>query len=313
MSGTWRMGTRGSALARAQSETVAAALRLASGRDVELVEISTYGDRSPEPLATIGGTGVFATALRDALLAGTVDVAVHSYKDLPTGTPIGLEVLAVPAREDPRDALVTRDGRTLAELPSRSTVGTGSPRRAAQLRLLDRGLEVVDIRGNVDTRLRAVAAGSVDAVVLARAGLARLGRLDVISETLDPLLMLPAPAQGALAVEAASTAGAELRQALQSLEDPSARAAVEAERAILTALEAGCSAPIGALAEVAEDEDGPEIYLRAVVAGIEGLAALRRSITGPVHEAADLGRRLASDLLADGAADIALALSGRQT
>lgn len=313
MSGTWRMGTRGSALARAQSETVAAALRLASGRDVELVEISTYGDRSPEPLATIGGTGVFATALRDALLAGTVDVAVHSYKDLPTGTPIGLEVLAVPAREDPRDALVTRDGRTLAELPSRSTVGTGSPRRAAQLRLLGLGLEVVDIRGNVDTRLRAVAAGSVDAVVLARAGLARLGRLDVISETLDPLLMLPAPAQGALAVEAASTAGAELRQALQSLEDPSARAAVEAERAILTALEAGCSAPIGALAEVAEDEDGPEIYLRAVVAGIDGLAALRRSITGPVHEAADLGRRLASDLLADGAADIALALSGRQT
>ncbi len=312
MSGTWRIGTRGSALARAQSETVAAALRLASGRDVELVEISTYGDRSPEPLATIGGTGVFASALRDALRAGTVDVAVHSYKDLPTAVPIGLEVLAVPAREDPRDALVTRDNRTLAELPSGSTVGTGSPRRAAQLRLLGLALEVVDIRGNVDTRLRAVAAGSVDAVVLARAGLARLGRLDVISETLDPLQMLPAPAQGALAVEAATTAGPELRQALESLEDPSARAAVEAERAILAALEAGCSAPIGALAEVAEGENGPEIYLRAVVADLDGSAALRRSITGPVHEAADLGRRLASDLLADGAADIALALSGRQ-
>lgn len=312
MSRPWRIGTRSSALARAQSASVAESLRRVSGHAVELVEISTYGDRSPEPLATIGGTGVFASALRDALFAGTVDLAVHSYKDLPTTEPRGLQVVAVPPREDPRDVLVTRNGQALAELPSGSTVGTGSPRRAAQLRLLGLGLDVVDIRGNVDTRLRAVAAGNVDAVVLARAGLARLGRLDVVSETLDPLQMLPAPAQGALAVEAADTADAELCGAVASLDDAPSRAAVDAERALLAALEAGCSAPIGALAEVAEGDDGMEIYLRAVVADIDGAAAIRRSLTGTADDPSGLGRRLADALLADGAASIAPALSGQQ-
>lgn len=306
-----RIGTRGSALARAQAESVAAGIRKLSGSEVELVEISTFGDRSAAPLATIGGTGVFATAVREAVLRGEVDLAVHSYKDLPTRPEPGLEIAAVPLRADPRDALVARDGLTLGELPPGSTVGTGSPRRAAQLRLLGQGLDVVDIRGNVDTRLRAVATGVVDAVVLARAGLARIGRLDVVTETLDPLQMLPAPAQGALAVEIAVTASRDLRQLLGELDDAPSRTAVEVERAVLETLEAGCSAPIGALAVLADGEDGPEIYLRAVVVDIDGAAALRRSATGPVQEGADLGRRLASELLADGAADIALALAGR--
>jgi len=311
MSDGWRMGTRGSTLARAQSETVAAAVRTASGRDVELVEIATYGDRSDASLATIGGTGVFVSALRDALGSGSVHLAVHSYKDLPTMPQTGLEVAAVPVRADPRDALVARDGLTLGELPAGSRVGTGSPRRAAQLRLLGLGLDVVDIRGNVDTRIKAVTEGVVDAVVLARAGLARIGRLDVVTETIDPLQMLPAPAQGALAVEVTTTADPELRDVLAALDDLPSRLTVEAERAVLSALEAGCSAPVGALAVVADGDDGPEIYLRAVVADVDGAAALRRSATGPLQDAAGIGRRLARELLADGAADIASALSDR--
>lgn len=306
-----RIGTRGSRLAWAQAQSVATGISALSGRRVELVEISTFGDRSAAPLAAIGGTGVFATALRDAVRAGTVDLAVHSYKDLPTAADPDLEIVAVPPRADPRDALVARDGLTLGELPAGSTVGTGSPRREAQLRLLGHGLDVVDIRGNVDTRLRAVADGDVDAVVLARAGLDRIGRLDAITETLDPLQMLPAPAQGALAVEIAATAGSDLRQLLGALDDPPSRTAVEAERAVLETLEAGCSAPIGALAVLADGEDGPEIYLRAVVVDINGAAALRRSATGPVQDGAGLGRQLARELLADGAADIAMTLSGR--
>lgn len=313
VTGSWRIGTRASTLARAQAESVAAAMRAQSGCRVELVEISTSGDRSDAPLVAIGGTGVFATALRDALRTGAVDLAVHSYKDLPTTVDAGLEIVAVPPRADPRDALVARDGLTLGELPVASTVGTGSPRRAAQLRLLGLGLDVVDIRGNVDTRLRAVADGVVDAVVLARAGLARIGRLDAVTETLDPLQMLPAPAQGALAVEVSAAASPELRATLGALDDLPSRITVEAERAVLATLEAGCSAPIGALAVLADGEDGLEMYLRAIVADIDGLTALRRSATGPVQDGVGLGRRLASELLADGAADIAPSLSDRVT
>jgi hydroxymethylbilane synthase len=193
-----RIGTRGSALALAQTGTVAEALERAGAR-VEIVTVSTPGDRSSAPIAEIG-IGVFTSALRDALAAGEVDIAVHSYKDLPTTPDPRLSLAAVPQREDPRDALVARDGLTLGDLPPGSTVGTGSPRRAAQLEALGLGLNVVPLRGNVDSRIRKVTEGELDAVVLARAGITRLGRVAEITETLDPIQMLPAPAQGALAI-----------------------------------------------------------------------------------------------------------------
>ena len=203
MTAPLRLGTRASALALTQSQHVADALTAASGVPVELVHVSTYGDRSTEAISQLGGTGVFVTALREALHAGTVDLAVHSFKDLPTAPTAGLTVAAVPARQDPRDALVARDGLTLGELPAGARVGTGAPRRMAQLRALGLGLEIVPIRGNVDTRMaRALGPDAdLDAVVLARAGLARLDRLSAVTETLDPIQVLPAPAQGALAVE----------------------------------------------------------------------------------------------------------------
>jgi hydroxymethylbilane synthase len=299
-----RLGTRGSALALAQAGSVAKALRELTGGEVELVEVTTSGDTSRAAIEQLGGTGVFVTALRDRLLAGDVDLAVHSLKDLPTAPAAGLVVAAVPAREDPRDVLVAAGGRTLAELPAGSRVGTGAPRRVAQLRALGLGLDVVPVRGNVDTRLRMVADGRLDAVVLARAGLARLGRLDEATETLDPLLVLPAPGQGALAVECRSDAPA-LAGVLAGLDDADTRAAVLAERSLLAALGAGCTAPVGGYAELAEGDDGgPEIYLRGVVAAIDGSADFRLSATGPIAEAEAIGRRLAADLLEAGAADV---------
>jgi hydroxymethylbilane synthase len=299
-----RLGTRGSALAVAQSATVATALRAATGVDVELVEVATHGDRSADAIQQLGGTGVFVTALRERLLAGDVDLAVHSLKDLPTAPAPGLVVAAVPQREDARDVLVARSGRPLADLPSGTRIGTGSPRRAAQLRALGLGFEVVPVRGNVDTRLRKVADGELDAVVLARAGVARLGRLDEVTETLDPLLMLPAPGQGALAVECRSD-DPELVAAIAVIDDAATRAAVVAERSLLAALEAGCTAPVGGYAELAEGDDGEdEIYLRGAVAAVDGSADLRLSATGHVDEAEAIGRRLAADLLDAGAADL---------
>jgi hydroxymethylbilane synthase len=281
---------------------------------VELVAITTAGDISLGPLSGMGATGVFVSALREALLAGTVDLVVHSLKDLPTSPAAGLVTAAVPLREDARDVLVARDGMTLGELPVGAHIGTGSPRRAAQLRALGLGLHVVDVRGNVETRMRLVAEGTVDAVVLARAGLLRLGRAGEATEVLDPLQMLPAPGQGALAVECREDDVA-MRELLSPLEDADTRAAVTAERAVLAALEAGCSAPLGALAEVAEGEEGPELFLRAVVASPDGTVTLRRSATGPLPAApeaaaaaaAAFGRRLAAELLRDGAADLVAA------
>jgi hydroxymethylbilane synthase len=299
---TLRLGTRASKLALTQSQHVADALTAASGVPVELVHVSTQGDRSSQAIAQLGGTGVFVSALRDALHAGTVDLAVHSFKDLPTAPAHGLTIAAVPRREDPRDVLVARDGLTLAELRPGARVGTGAPRRMAQLRALGLGLEVVPIRGNVDTRMAKVAAGELDAVVLARAGLARLGRMSAVTEVLDPIQVLPAPAQGALAVECRSD-DTRVVALLAALDDPAARACVAAERAVLTALEAGCSAPVAAYAELAEAEDGTaELWLRASVTAIDGSDSVRDSISGPAAEAESLGRQLAAELLDRGAA-----------
>ncbi len=293
---TLRVGTRASALARVQTDLIAHEL----GAPVDIVPISTEGDRSSAALTQIGGTGVFVSALREALLAGDIDVAVHSFKDLPTAAADGIVIAAVPVREDPRDVLVARDGLTLGELPAGARVGTGSPRRAAQLNALGLGLEVVAIRGNVDTRLGKVAAGEVDAVVLAYAGLRRLGRGNEATEVLDPIQVLPAPAQGALAVEC-RTSDDEARALLAGLDHADTRTAVAAERALLAALEAGCSAPVGALAEIAEGETGTEVFLRGSVTAVDGSDAVRLSATGPTANAEDVGRRLAADLLADGA------------
>ncbi|WP_326413157.1 hydroxymethylbilane synthase [Amycolatopsis sp. H20-H5] len=310
------MGTRGSKLALAQTGTIADALR-ATGQEVEIVIVSTPGDRSSAPIPTIG-VGVFTSALREALLRNEIDVIVHSYKDLPTAPEPGISLAAVPPRADPRDALIARDGLTLGELPAGSTVGTGSPRRTAQLRALGLGLEIVPIRGNIDTRMRKVADGELDAVVLARAGLARIGRAGEITETLDPIQMLPAPAQGALAVECRA-ADVDIEHLLQStVDDEGTRAAVTAERSMLAALEAGCSAPVGALAEIVEDvvvEDGAERYVERI--SLRGTAALesdgdsvdmvRAIALADKDEAVQLGRTLAAELLDLGAG----ALSGQ--
>jgi hydroxymethylbilane synthase len=281
------------------------------GRDTELVEITTEGDRSQTagtPVEQAGGTGIFVSALREALLRGEVDVAVHSLKDLPTAPPDGIALAAVPVREDPRDVVVARDGLTLGELPAGSRVGTGSPRRAAQLHALGLGLDVVGVRGNVDTRIGKVRSGEYDAVLLARAGLARMGRLEEVTEVLDPLQMLPAPGQGALAVEC--RADDALLTSLAALDDPRSRAAVEAERAVLATLEGGCSAPIGALAEVVEGDDGDELWVRAIALSTDGALSVRMSATGDPNDAAGLGARLAKEMLADGAGDLEAAGPG---
>ena len=303
MSSVVRIGTRASVLARTQSSLVAEILTAATGLETELVLIRTEGDVSRQPLAQIGGTGVFVSALRDALLSGEVDLAVHSLKDLPTAPAEGITMAAVPLREDPRDVVVARDGLTLGELPAGSRVGTGAPRRVAQLEALGLGVDIVDVRGNVDTRIGKVASGELDAVVLARAGLARLGRVEDATEVLDPLQMLPAPGQGALAVECRTDAEI-LGVVREALDHPASRACVEAERALLAELEAGCSAPVGALAEVAEGDLGDELWMRAVALSHDGGLFVRRSASGPLDDAVGLGQKLAAEMLADGAAEL---------
>lgn len=316
-----RLGTRASALATSQSEWVADRLR-AAGHEVELVLVRTEGDVSRASLSEIGGTGVFASALREALREGRIDLAVHSLKDIPTAPEPGLVIAAVPEREDPRDALVARDGLRLAELPAGSLVGTGSPRRAAQLAQARPDLVVRDIRGNVGTRIGFVRDGELDAVVLACAGLSRLGRLDEATDRLELSTMLPAPGQGALAVECrdgdtplpdlapgAVVTDADLARLLAGeLEHEPTRAAVTAERAVLARLEAGCTAPVGALATFrdghpgpdarppspdATDLDVPPLTLSVFVALQDTPHRMEQTGTDPVH----LGHTLADDLL----------------
>ena len=305
MSTPVRIGTRRSLLAMTQAEEVAALVRDRLGRETELVEITTEGDLSQAAGTALAGsstTGVFVNALREALLDGRIDVAVHSLKDLPTLPADGIALAAVPQRQDPRDVVVARDNLTLGELPAGSRVGTGSPRREAQLLALGLGLDVVAVRGNVDTRIGKVRSGEYDAVVLARAGLARIDRLDEVTEVLDPLQMLPAPGQGALAVEC--RADDELAADLGALDDPRSRATVAAERAVLATLEGGCSAPIGAMAEVAEGEDGEEIWVRAVALSPDGSLSVRMSASGDPTDAVDVGTQLAKEMLADGAGQL---------
>ena len=296
------VGTRGSALALAQSGAVAAVLAENAGAVSDLVRIKTEGDVNTGPLASIGGTGIFVTALRSALLDGRVDVIVHSYKDLPTATADGLTVAAVPEREDPADALCARDGLTLDQLPTAARVGTGSARRAAQLLRRRPDLTVEPIRGNVDTRLRMVTGGGLDAVVLAVSGLARLGRTAAITQRLGPDVMLPAPAQGALAVEcrSADAETAWYADALRALDSTPTRAAVTAERSLLATLGAGCLAPVGAQATV---RDGA-LTLDGVVLAVDGSDEIRALITGPVGRAGELGRDLADGMLSSGAASL---------
>ncbi|WP_433628010.1 hydroxymethylbilane synthase [Nocardia sp. CA-120079] len=302
----WRIGTRGSLLALTQAGTIRDNL-IAAGHDAELVVVKTAGDLSADPVQQIG-VGVFTSALRDELAAGKIDIAVHSYKDLPTAQDPRFTIAAIPPREDPRDALVARDGLVLGELPAGAKVGTSAPRRAAQLRALGLGLDIVPLRGNLDTRLRKVSEGELDAVVVARAGLARIGRLDVVTEALEPVQMLPAPAQGALAVECRSD-DSELIKALTELDDAATRASVIAERSLLAELEAGCTVPIGAIAEVVEslDDDGrivDELSLRGCAAAVDGSDVLRASVVGAPERAAELGRELARELLDLGAREL---------
>ncbi|MFJ4109759.1 hydroxymethylbilane synthase [Oerskovia enterophila] len=336
-----RVGTRGSALATTQTGLVARRIEHLTGHPVEIVRIRTEGDVRSGSLASMGGTGVFVTALREALLDGRCDVAVHSLKDLPTGAAEGL-TLVTPERENPRDVLCARNGWTLATLPRGAKVGTGSPRRAAQLLAVRPDLDVLDIRGNVDTRLaRALGPDAdLDAVVLAYAGLSRLGRLDAVSEVIDVRVMAPAPGQGALGVEVRTAdlsplasfdllpdggtrQPLDLAEVVAGLDHLPTRLAVLAERALLARLEAGCAAPVGAHAVVEDDQ----LHLSAVVARLDGGQVLTHSArvalppvaggagrsadtTGGVPRADDalargLGVEVADALLAGGAAELA--------
>jgi hydroxymethylbilane synthase len=311
--GTLRVGTRGSALALAQTGVVADAIAKASGLQVEIIPVTTHGDTSRDSLSNLGGTGVFASALREALLAGECDLIVHSLKDLPTDDYAGLVIGAVTKRADARDALCARDGLTLETLPEGSRVGTGSPRRIAQLRSRRPDLEVIDIRGNVDTRLGRVSEGDLDAVVLAAAGLGRLGRSGTITELFSLSGAPTAPGQGALAIEvrAGDEAGSgPLAQALASVNHVTTRATVTAERAVLAGLEAGCAAPVGATAVV---DDGM-VFLTATVYRPDGTEKLTSSHAATpdsmspadLDEAArEIAGRVVAELLAAGAADLA--------
>jgi hydroxymethylbilane synthase len=281
-------------MAMAQSAHVAGLVTARTGAQVELVGLTTLGDVSQAELAQIGGTGVFVSELRRRLLNGDIDFAVHSLKDLPTSQDSALTLAAVPTREDARDALVARNGAKLADLPTAARIGTGSPRRAAQLLMIRPDLEPVPIRGNAGTRLGKVDSGEVDAVVLAYAGLARIGRLDAVTQVFEPDEMMPAPGQGALAVECLASRP-DLARLLSEVDDRPSRAAAEAERSVLAALEAGCSAPIGAYAAGVN-----ALRLDAIVAAADGGGALRASAAGPSEQAAEIGRQVAAELLRRG-------------
>jgi hydroxymethylbilane synthase len=309
-----RVGTRGSALALAQTTQIAERLGKAAGADIELVTVTTQGDTSRASLQTLGGTGVFAAALRESLLAGECDVVVHSLKDLPTGEHPGLRLGAVPKRADARDALCARDGLTLAELPEGARIGTGSPRRVAQLGAARPDVVAVDVRGNIDTRLGFVEQGELDADRLAAAGLGRLGRSDAATERFELADWPTAPGQGALALEVRDErVSRHLQHGLDAVDHGLTRATALAERLVLAGLEAGCAAPVGATAFV-EDE---LLFLTATVYSADGARQLTsshaatpdsRSAAELAEAARDVASRVVADLLGNGAADLAPAL-----
>jgi hydroxymethylbilane synthase len=288
---TLRIGTRGSALALAQSQVVADRLRTAHPTlQVELVEIATAGDRD-QSSALSEGVGWFTTAIQEALQRGEVHLAVHSYKDLPTRRPEGLVIAAVPLREDPRDALVSSGPRSLRALPQGAIVGTSSPRREAQLRALRPDLDIRPIRGNVDTRIAKVDRGEYQAAVLALAGLRRLGLEQRAVQVFGIEEILPAPAQGALALECRS-ADAETLRYVSAIDDPALRQAVGAERSFLATIDAGCQFPAAAYAE----HFGSTLKLHGLLA--PGGTIVRSKVGGPAETAAGLGRSLAEELMA---------------
>jgi len=289
------IASRGSQLALWQARHIAARLE-ALGHQCRIEIIKTPGDKITDvPLAKVGGKGLFTKEIEEALLDGRADLAVHSLKDLPTELPDGLVLAAVPDREDPRDAVV---GSKLADLPRGAKVGTSSLRRAAQLRRLRPDLEIESVRGNLDTRLRKLDEGQYRAILLAAAGLKRLGWSNRIAEILDPEAMCPAVGQGALAIET-KAAGAG-RDAVRALDSAATHAAVAAERGVLAALGGGCQVPIGAHAEV----DGDRLHLLAVVASPAGDALIRSESSGPAADAANIGADLGRKLLDQGARQI---------
>ncbi|TFC41162.1 hydroxymethylbilane synthase [Cryobacterium sp. TMT1-21] len=307
-----RVGTRGSALALAQTTAIANRIATAAGAEVEIVPITTHGDTSREPLSSLGGTGVFASALRESLLAGDCDVVVHSLKDLPTAAYPGLRIGATPKRADARDVLVARGVLTFDTLPQGARVGTGSPRRVAQLLARRPDLDIVDIRGNVDTRLGRVAEGDLDAVILAAAGLSRLALLESVDGEYLELSEWPtAPGQGALAIEVREgKIDRALASALATLNHATTQATTTAERLVLARLEAGCAAPIGTMAAI---DDGL-LFLTATVYSPDGTRSVvsshaatpeSHSLVHLTEAAEDVSDRVARDLLAGGAAGFA--------
>ena len=318
MADTIRVGTRGSALALAQSGQAARDLARAAGLDFELVTVTTHGDTSRANLASLGGTGVFATELREALLAGEVDVIVHSLKDLPTAPYPGLTIAATPKRADARDVLIARDGLTLQTLPEGARVGTGSPRRIAELKRLRPDLEVItDFRGNIDTRIGKVTSGEVDAVILAAAGIDRLGKADAVTERFSLSDWPTAPGQGALAIEVRADEASDgtafsraLATGLSKIDHATTRATVRAERDVLAGLEAGCAAPVATTALV---DDGM-LFLTASVYALDGSTSLTASHAAVLDStaasdllaaAAEVAQRTVDELLANGAKELA--------
>ncbi|MEV1244981.1 hydroxymethylbilane synthase [Nonomuraea sp. NPDC050022] len=291
---TLRLGTRRSLMATTQSQMVADSYTERTGRAIELVGVTTFGDVTKAQVAQLGGTGVWVSALRDKLIEGEIDFAVHSLKDLPTKPDPRVTLAAIVARHDHRDALV--GPAKFADLPTGARIGTGSLRRIAMLRALRPDLEYVPIRGNADTRIGKIAAGEVDAVVLASAGLTRIGRDVEIAQIFEVEELLPAPGQGALAVECLS-GNADLISFLGVLDDPRTRSAVSAERSVLSALEAGCSSPVGAFAV----DDGQTLNLTAMVVSIDGQQAVRKSAAGSPSESVKLGQLLAAEMISEGA------------
>jgi hydroxymethylbilane synthase len=295
-----RIGTRGSILAKWQAEFVRNQIFQATGFEGEIIIVKTTGDKlQHSSLSQIGGKGIFIKELEDALLEESIDIAVHSVKDIPTEVPSGLSFPAICRREDVRDCLVSGNGATLANLRQSARVGTGSLRRQAQLRHARPDLDVRDLRGNVDTRLRKVEAGEYDAVMLAKAGLDRLGWAHRISETLSPDVCMPAVGQGALGIECRAS-DAETSDALENLNDGETRAAIVAERTLLSALQGGCQVPLGAWARVERNE----LVLEACVCSIDGLQYVKQRATAPPDQARALGQRMAQLLIAAGAQTI---------